>query len=118
MLRDEKLLSAKMTPGMRMGMIAALAAASLAVAGLRGTAADRKTVVDGSDRSWREGDDGMPKTERNPRPARNVEFGSGSAAIRSRERRVLRHEGAVEPFSLAWVPRDAVAVAASVRPSC
>ena len=44
MLRDEKLLSTKMTTGLRAGLVAVLAAASLAVAGLRGTAARPKDL--------------------------------------------------------------------------
>jgi len=114
MLRDEKLLSTKITTGLRMGMLTALAAVSLAVAGLRGTAADRKTVVDQPAVLAQRGDN-LPKALQNKKPERSNLAGSAGTTEKSGTSGSTA-EGAVEPFSLAWVPRDAIAVAA-LRPA-
>lgn len=103
MLRDEKLLSTKITTGLRMGMLTSLAAVSLAVAGLRGTAADRKSEATRTP-ALAQRDDRIPKTSQ----VRNAKEKTGSSAATA--------GAAAEPFSLAWVPRDVVAVAA-LRPA-
>jgi beta-lactamase regulating signal transducer with metallopeptidase domain/type II secretory pathway pseudopilin PulG len=104
MLRDDKLLLKKMTAGMRVGVIATLAAASLGVAGLRGTAADRADKREAAALAQAPAD---KKAERlnGPGLATSSEKGGLGAAA----------PGA-EPFSLAWVPRDAIAVA-GLRPA-
>lgn len=113
MLRDDKLLSRKMTAGMRAGVIATLAAASLAVAGLRGAAADRKANVDRSD-ELAVGDDSQSKTERS-KPPRNNSGTAGSSASNGTSGSGTG-QGTSDPLSLAWVPRDAIAVA-RIRPA-
>ena len=117
MLRDEKLLSTKMSAKVRTGMIVTLTAVSLAVAGLRGTAADRKPLVDRS-AAQAFADDGQPPAQDKDRTAPT----RSSAALGSDGRLTgsvaalgagsFAAAQAVEPLSLAYVPRDALAVAA------
>lgn len=101
MLRDEKLLSTKMTSGLRAGLVAVLAVASLAVAGLRGTAADRKSARD-EPAALAVADDAKTATSGSSQATGTSGSSSGDTA------------GDLE--SLAWVPRDAVAVV-RIRPA-
>jgi beta-lactamase regulating signal transducer with metallopeptidase domain len=116
MLRDEKLLSTKMTTGMRTALVAVLAAASLAVAGLRGTAADRKSA----DRSGALAQADDSRTRAGQKAARTTAAGSSGTSSTSTTGTSGASSStageAAEAFSLAWVPRDALAVAA-LRPA-
>jgi hypothetical protein len=113
MLRDEKLLSTKMTSGLRAGLIAVLAAASLAVAGLRGSADDRKSAIDGS-AALAQADATKPKASQ----TRSGSTGTSSSGSSNATGTSGSSTGdtTVDPESLAWVPRDAVAVG-RIRPA-
>ncbi len=127
MLRNKKPLSANLSAGTRIGMIAVLMLAGLAVAGLRGTettGVDNRRNADAALSGVAEGDPtpdnntfstvqrdftpGLPRTTYNVRlqsqlTARDADEGKGGIGTAQ-----LEHA----PFSLSYVPRDAVAVAA------
>jgi beta-lactamase regulating signal transducer with metallopeptidase domain len=104
MLRDEKLSCTKMTGRFRMGMIAGLAIVSLAIAGLRGAAADPKPGGNSPARLAAT-DETQPKPS--PRPARGP-GSSGTASTTGTSGSSTTATG--DPLSLSWVPRDSIAV--------
>ena len=125
MLRDETSMSVRMSPVGRIAMIVILLAAGLAVAGLRGTAGDREVAagqstspaiaVKQAPRATRTGLDesGNSSSSETSTTSGTSISSSGSFGSDGRESSSTK---AVEPFSLAYVPRDAVAVVA-VRPA-
>jgi beta-lactamase regulating signal transducer with metallopeptidase domain len=108
MLRDEKLLSTKMTAGMRTALVAVLSAASLAVAGLRGTAADRK-APGGTSPAAALADD--PKTKPAPARGTGITATSGTSNTTGTSGSSSTTTATSDAAGLAWVPRDAIAVA-------
>lgn len=104
MLRDEKLLSTKTTAGFRAGLVAGLTIVSLAVAGLRGSVADQ-TPGDHSPAQLAAADDNQPKA------AQRAARGAGSSGTASTTGTSgSSTTSTVDPLSLAWVPRDSIAV--------
>lgn len=125
MLRDETSVSRTRSPGVQAAMIAALLMAGLAVAGLRGTSGGRaaaagepatsaKAVAQAQDTPrTKPAESGKGNLPGAPPPVRT---GSSKAGSDGSNGESGSSATSVEPFSLAYVPRDAVAVAA-LRPA-
>ncbi len=124
MLRDEKLISTKITGGFRTGMVAGLVVVGLAVAGLRGTAADRKPAVDRQ--AVLAADDKPPKESKTTGAATNsitssssgssTSISSSSSTSGSSSNGGTSGSSTIDSQTLAWVPRDSIAVA-RLRPA-
>ena len=139
MLRDETSVSRKLSSGLRTVLIAALLTAGLGVAGLRGSPGDR-TVAAGQpgplaakskptlETARTSASESQDTSETKPTPGTpgpssekvRVRGISGTTGGNSGSSSSGGNSGSsatsVEPFSLAYVPRDAVAIAA-VRPA-
>jgi beta-lactamase regulating signal transducer with metallopeptidase domain len=114
MLRDEKLISTKITGGFRTGMVAGLAAIGLAVAGLRGTAADRKPAFERQAVLAAADDKQSSGSQTKGAAANTISSGSSSSTTTgsssSDGTSGSSTAGAVDSHPLAWVPRDSIAV--------
>ncbi|MBS0263744.1 MAG: DUF1559 domain-containing protein, partial [Planctomycetes bacterium] len=111
MLRDEKLRTEHLTRRLRTGIVLGLAVVAVALAGLRGAAADPQSGSPTAGKSASRSKAGSPElaqdSSRPPAtPARISGIGAGGAGLAGAAPTI----GQTDPESLAWIPRDAQAV--------